>query len=225
MKAGNGFTLSPQEIEANNRFYSSLIERFGDSPESVGWCSNRTQEKRFEVLLEVERFIPLRVAEARILDVGCGLGHLYRYLLRQKGGCADYLGIDINPRAVARAQKLNPGVKFRCCDILREEVERFDLVFASGAMTFRVKDNEGFMRAMIERMYDLAEVALAFNFLNTRDYLLGFYLYRYDEAEILAFCRERFGAEAEVHLRSDYLFDDSTIYIVRKSAKTNTGGT
>lgn len=224
MQAIGKYALTKEEIEANNRFYSSLIERFGDSPESVGWCSNRTQEKRFEVLLEIEHLIPLRVAEARILDVGCGLGHLYRYLMRQKGGCVDYLGIDINPRAIAQAQKLNPGVKFRRCDILREEVEKFNLVFASGAMTFRVKDNEEFMRAMIERMYDLADVGVAFNFLNNKDYLLGVYLYRYDEAEIMNFCQERFGAEAMVCLRSDYLFDDSTIYIVRKPSNPNTGG-
>lgn len=214
METTKKYVLSKEEVKANNRFYNDLIDSFGDGPESVGWFSSKTQEKRFQILLEIELFTSKKIAKARILDVGCGLGHLYRYLKR-KGGCGDYLGVDINPHAVERAKGLNPGVKFRCCDLLEEEVESFDFVFASGAMSFRVKNNQGFMRAMIERIYAIADVGVAFNFLNERDYFLGGLLYHYNEAEILSFCQENFGSKAKVFLRSDYLVYDSTIYLVK----------
>ena len=44
-----------------------------------------------------------------IADVGCGPGHVARYL-RERG--ADALGIDLSPEMVAVARELNPGIRF-----------------------------------------------------------------------------------------------------------------
>lgn len=50
-----------------------------------------------------------------ICDLGCGPGQIARYLHRQ--GVAT-LGVDLSPRMVAEAQRLNPGIHFHQGDML-----------------------------------------------------------------------------------------------------------
>ncbi len=50
-----------------------------------------------------------------ICDMGCGPGQIARYLHRQG---VDTLGVDLSPRMVAEAQRLNPEVYFHQGDML-----------------------------------------------------------------------------------------------------------
>jgi SAM-dependent methyltransferase len=50
-----------------------------------------------------------------ICDMGCGPGQIARYLHRQG---ADTLGVDLSPRMIAEAQRLNPDVPFHQGDML-----------------------------------------------------------------------------------------------------------
>jgi SAM-dependent methyltransferase len=61
----------------------------------------------------LDRFAGL-VGGGRVCDVGCGPGHVARYL--RERGC-DVLGIDLSPRMVALAAELNPGIEFRVGDL------------------------------------------------------------------------------------------------------------
>jgi len=50
-----------------------------------------------------------------ICDMGCGPGQIARYLHRQG---VDALGVDLSPRTVAEAQRLNPDIPFHQGDML-----------------------------------------------------------------------------------------------------------
>ena len=50
-----------------------------------------------------------------ICDLGCGPGQIARYLHRQG---VDTLGVDLSPRMIAEAQRLNPDIPFHQGDIL-----------------------------------------------------------------------------------------------------------
>lgn len=50
-----------------------------------------------------------------ICDLGCGPGQIARYLHRQG---VDTLGVDLSPRMVAEAQRLNPDIPFHQGDML-----------------------------------------------------------------------------------------------------------
>ena len=50
-----------------------------------------------------------------ICDLGCGPGQIARYLHRQG---VDTLGVDLSPRMVAEAQRLNPDIHFHQGDML-----------------------------------------------------------------------------------------------------------
>jgi SAM-dependent methyltransferase len=54
-----------------------------------------------------------------ICDMGCGPGHVARYL---HGPGAEVLGIDLSPQMVALAQQLTPGVAFRQGNMLALDV-------------------------------------------------------------------------------------------------------
>jgi SAM-dependent methyltransferase len=50
-----------------------------------------------------------------ICDMGCGPGQIARYLHRQG---TDTLGVDLSPRMIAEAQRLNPDIPFHQGDML-----------------------------------------------------------------------------------------------------------
>jgi len=56
----------------------------------------------------------------RVCDMGCGPGHVARYLSERR---AQVCGIDLSPEMVKRARRLNPGIDFKQGDMLALDVE------------------------------------------------------------------------------------------------------
>src|SRR5262249_33389433 len=62
-----------------------------------------------------------RMRGARVVcDIGCGPGHIARYL-QERG--VQVCGVDLSPEMVARGRRLNPGIEFRQGDMLALDVE------------------------------------------------------------------------------------------------------
>jgi len=60
-------------------FFAGEFEKFGYSYESLNWESQISQYARFEVLLSIGEF-----EGKKLLDVGCGLGDLLKYIKLNK---------------------------------------------------------------------------------------------------------------------------------------------
>ena len=71
-------------------------------------------------------------ADERILDVGCGTGHLAARIAE----CgADVLGIDASPSMVELARRNYPGLRFELLDVLEMRFpSEFDAVFSNAAL-------------------------------------------------------------------------------------------
>lgn len=65
-----------------------------------------------------------RCAGGRIVDVGCGPGHVARYLA-ERGARVE--GVDLSPAMIAEATACHPGIAFR-------EADMFALPYADGAL-------------------------------------------------------------------------------------------
>lgn len=65
-----------------------------------------------------------RCAGGRIVDVGCGPGHVARYLA-DRGARVE--GVDLSPAMIAEATACHPGIAFR-------EADMFALPYADGAL-------------------------------------------------------------------------------------------
>eukprot|EP01046_Picozoa_sp_COSAG06_P006059 COSAG06_NODE_280_length_18452_cov_26.989660_5_plen_539_part_00 len=87
--------------------YGECLRTFPhDAAASVGWLDGQAaQHQRFEALLEIG------VAEGdSLLDVGCGVGHLWDYCLRHRAAGAlaiRYTGLDCHAAAIEAAKRLH----------------------------------------------------------------------------------------------------------------------
>jgi SAM-dependent methyltransferase len=70
------------------------------------WHRNRI----FIALVRALRQIHIPISEAKILDVGCGVGRSTRVLLELGARPENILGIDIRPDAISYAKIINPGI-------------------------------------------------------------------------------------------------------------------
>lgn len=67
------------------------------------------QHKPFDREL-LDRLAAKTAGRGQVCDMGCGPGQIARYL---HGAGAEVFGLDLSPRMVERARRLNPGVSFR----------------------------------------------------------------------------------------------------------------
>ncbi|HVF91341.1 MAG TPA: methyltransferase domain-containing protein [Blastocatellia bacterium] len=68
----------------------------------------------------LDRFANTVRGQGPVCDLGCGPGHVARYLHERQ---VNVFGIDISPAMVEQARKLNPGIKFQQGDMLKLDVE------------------------------------------------------------------------------------------------------
>jgi SAM-dependent methyltransferase len=98
-----------EKLEAYDAVASTYAQKYGD-----------------EILLKpiVQKFIadfvrPIPQNEI-ICDMGCGPGQVARYLYNNLNR-SHTIGIDLSPKMIDEAHKLNPGITFKCADMLQME--------------------------------------------------------------------------------------------------------
>ncbi|ASJ25643.1 class I SAM-dependent methyltransferase [Laribacter hongkongensis] len=158
--------MNSQNQEHVVESYRMSFQQHGDAPEALQW-SVEGQRWRFDKLLDIAaQTTGQSLLGKRILEIGCGLGHLYP-VLQAEIGAVDYYGIDIVPELIARAKEKFPGANFECRDIFQSPLLQgeFDFVFISGVFNapFR-NDSQAFMSSMLQHAFAASRTALAFNF-------------------------------------------------------------
>jgi 2-polyprenyl-3-methyl-5-hydroxy-6-metoxy-1,4-benzoquinol methylase len=202
-----------QDDEQNIKYYTERVSTYGHTFLSLDWGSRETQELRFSILSQVGQ-----LNGARVLDVGCGFGDFYRWLM-ESGINVHYTGIDITPNMVEIAQTLFPETRIELKNLLNLEADKndsffFDFVFASGIFTHRQRNALDFFKEMITKMFSQCTTGLAFNSLSTWSSKKEVGEFYADPVETLKFCRT---LTPWVVLRHDYLEHDFTIYLYRKA--------
>jgi 2-polyprenyl-3-methyl-5-hydroxy-6-metoxy-1,4-benzoquinol methylase len=134
------------KIEVYER-YDSLVTCSWSVPpttsEYSGWATQA--QSRFANLLPLDR-------TSRILDLGCGAGHLL-YFLRQKG-FANICGVDACPGAVKRANAMALPVQFAdIFSFLENTDQTFDCITAIDIV-------EHFTREDLDRLFRLIRMRL-----------------------------------------------------------------
>lgn len=98
---------------------------------------------------------------SRVLEIGCGTGHLLAALEPSRG-----VGIDLSPAMVARAAAKYPHLEFQVGEASRLELaEKFDYVVLSDAVSF-FDDIQGVFAALLPVCHPRTRLVLSFyNFL------------------------------------------------------------
>jgi SAM-dependent methyltransferase len=122
----------------------------------VLWDDPQKQHYRFCELLEFVDF----AGDASILDVGCGNGELYAYLI-ERGFCGSYLGVDINTALLGEAKSRFPRASFAHVD--DGSVGTHDYVLMSGLFNANAGQSEQWVHDVLSRYFALCTRALVFN--------------------------------------------------------------
>jgi SAM-dependent methyltransferase len=185
-------------------YYNVRLEHHGKSPRALDWGSKEVQEKRFEILLAIGD-----VENCRILDVGCGLGDLYRYLT-EKGIKCEYVGYDINPRFIESCRESYPEAKFEVVNIMDEKPsEAFDYVVTSGMFNLGFEGDLDLIEQVFVSFYNAASSGVGCNFTSTLGDFQNPEVDYFEPAEIARMIQK---TTRNFVVRHDYLPHDFTIY-------------
>ena len=187
--------------------HSDSLLRFGYHPNALYWSNKEIQELRFKVLSE----IGVQSGDS-VLDVGCGFADLKCWFDAQ-GLEVDYTGVDISPDLIGVAKEKHPNCNLsigELTDCAFSEAS-FDWILLSGALNEPYNDEGKYTRAMIQVMYQLSRLGIAFNLLNAK-VVQAFDLQSFYADEMLEFCQS---LSANCKLRADYLNNDFTIYMYK----------
>lgn len=187
--------------------FKPLVDKHGDSHKSVNWGSETSQNLRFSQLLS---FGPKKGES--ILDLGCGVGHLYKYTKTNHPGIL-YSGIDLVEEMIKQAQKSYPEGNFEHCDITQKfRNQEFDITVASGIFYLGC-DYERMFR-QIKSMWLATRRVIAFNSLSSWAEAKEAGEFYADPLKVLEFCKT---LSPRVVLLHQYLPHDFTIQVFRHS--------
>ena len=182
--------MSDSEIvKAQTSIYRQSFRRHGDAPQATHNTGREVQYLRFERILR--HLVPAK-SPCTIHDVGAGLCDLHHYLA-DRGVEHTYSATEVVQEMVDLAREKYPEISVRNRDLLSDEPpDRHDFVVLSGV--FNIPGDVGrdawkeFVLRMVTRMYGMAEVAVAFNFLSSYRTFTDPDLFYMDPAEMLDYC-------------------------------------
>lgn len=198
--------MKPEKKKATIKRYNELLEKYGYNPKAIGWPKDR-QLIRFKVQSEIGDF-----NKCSILDVGCGFGDLYRFLMK-RGLNIKYTGYDINPNLIKIARKVYPNAHFEVKDIEVDTInDKFDWVFSVGVFNSKAFVNKFFIKSMIRKMFELCDKGVAIDFISTYVDFRNEKINYVKPEEIFSFCKT---LSRRVLLRHDYMPFEFCIYIYK----------
>ncbi len=201
--------MNSKDVNIYIERYNSRLDRFGYSPESLGWGGGRERQMlRFRILSE----IGVGVSDS-VLDIGCGFGDLYEYLT-QTGWHGRYVGVDLNEKLLEVARKVHKGITVKQLDILntKEEME-CDWALCSGVFNAKLsyEDNFVYIKKMIRRMLDVSAKGVGVDFMSTYVDFQNPEAYHTSPSSMVEFCKKEL--DAKFILRMDYLPYEFAIYL------------
>jgi SAM-dependent methyltransferase len=198
--------MHSDDVNAIIKLYEDRFTELGQDVRTLGWKSEDDQRLRFEVLCDIAD-----LHGASICDVGCGFGQQVEYL-ESRFGAFSYTGIDISPSLVRRAKELHPHREFLCANMLDAALPTADYFLLSGALNFRVHDNEEFARTMLRRMFDAANKGVALNFLSSYVNFQRPHNYHFNPEAMFSYARS---LTRWVTLRHDYPLWEFSLYLYK----------
>ena len=193
------------------------FDRLGDSPLGMGWPNVPDAVRRYDVMLDVMR--PDGPSPARLLDFGCGVGHLWEHILRQNRTDIEYCGIDLSERFVATCRRKHPQVDFRCVDVLRtpEQLPEFDYAVINGVFTSKCAMSFDemfvFVKQIVRLLYDRCTFGIAFNAMSKHVDWERDDLFHLPLDALAAFVRSELSRNFVI--RNDYGLYEFTTYVYR----------
>lgn len=134
----------------------------GDDMAVLEYPNEAVQQKIFQHA--VAKF---DLTNRKILDVGCGLGYLKKYLDAQGVRYRSYFGVDLSEKMIAGATK-RFGPYFGKRDVLAQPFaeNEFDVVFLLSVLGYPISDDPfGYMSALLRELFRVGREGMVFTHL------------------------------------------------------------
>jgi SAM-dependent methyltransferase len=201
-------------LEKVTNSYQDELKQFGYSLDSI-MIPKGAQDAFFNVKFEIGE-----LQNTKILDVGCGFGHMLDYL-QAWDIKAQYTGIDICPEFIDIARQRHPEADFRLLNIIEADIkEKWDWVFLAGALNYATDMPLwwNYVKKMIKRMYDLSTQGVAVDFLSSYVDFKKEHAFHPQPEKIFSFAKT---LTRRVALRHDYMPYNFTIFLYRNQDITS----
>jgi len=148
------------------KYYESCLDKHGDNNFGVDWPNKEDVDTRFKIMTDI---VINKDINNKILDFGCGCGHLYEYILKNNLNIT-YSGLDISPKFYELCKTKFPNQKFYNIDILKDcsdSIKNVDYIVINGVFTEKRdltdKDMWIFMTDSIKKLFQIAKIGIVFN--------------------------------------------------------------
>jgi len=197
-----------KKLEGIANFYNTRFNKYGANIESTGWGNKKSQKLRFKTL-----FRSLNLNDKKILDVGCGLGDMVKFIdSRSKN--YNYLGIDIAKNMIFYCKKniKKKNVKFINSDVFDVKEKNIDISVSSGSLSLYFEGIEDYAFKTMKKMFDMSGECSALNFLTKYvDYELQKNKH-YDPEKVFKWAKK---ITKNVNLYDDYPLYEFTIQLFK----------
>ena len=202
-------------IQAQLGIYGENYIKHGNTPLGVFWKDTASQYERFNQL--ITPLLAYKSSDFTICDVGAGVCDLHKFL-RKREIKHTYTGIEIVKEMVETAKNNYPEISVINQDLLADDYQqRFDFCVLSGTFNLPGKTNRNdwleFVLSMIQKMYEISVVGIAFNALTTFSTFNDPELFYLDPKIALDYIKKNLSRHCQIIMASP-LFEDT--YIVLK---------
>ena len=167
---------------------------------SLGWGSDYSQKKRFDILLEIKGY----QQGDSVLDFGCGYGDLSLVI-------DNYEGVDIRKSAIQIARDKYPNRIFNHKSITEID-KNYDWVFISGIFCFEKDWRENF-ETIIKNLFNKCTKGISVNFLSELTNNPKIPDMKYTKIQEVIDVTKNLSCKFTI--RHDYLPNDITLYVYK----------
>jgi tRNA G46 methylase TrmB len=190
--------LDPEDATYVVQRYQERIAQYGATFASLNSGSEAKQEIRREVHAS-----SLRGLKPSVLEIGCGLGDFYKFLLQHHPDCS-YHGYDIVPEYVDQCRRQYPEATFERRNVFLDGIDgTYDTIVMSQVLNnrYRKSDNMQVMRRALELAFEHTRVSVSVDMISSYVDFQNPELFYYSPEEILRIAKT---IAARVLLRHDY---------------------
>ncbi len=190
------------------KHYTPRVNELWENYKILDWGDKESQFKRFEIFSS-----QLTLKDKSLVDIGCGLGDLIRYLKQVDNIPNYYLGTDLVEEMIALAKKQQPNLDFRCFDIFaKDSKQKFDVVFSSGIFNLNTGNNLEFFGHVLKSLpkFTHATSTVVFNFLHERTVSKYDHCFYYNPEELVSLATAFYD---DVQIIDNYLPNDFTLIL------------
>jgi len=203
--------------------YEKCFDEFGDTPRGVDWTKEEQVDTRYQVMIETIYFYEKNFnlsEKVSVLDYGCGLSHLYNYILKKKLNNIDYTGLEISEKFFNESKKKYPKNKYILGDILKEPSIlkiNYDYTILNGVFTEKRQLTYDYMfeylKKMISIIFTKSNKAIAFNVMSKQVDWEVDTLFHVPIDDMANFLTKKI--TRNFIIRNDYGLYDYTVYIFK----------